>query len=108
MTKLVEDLETLTTIPESTLNKLIAKVCFCICEAVEESVLAHEQITEIDVGIGTLYIQTVEDSVKYKFIPSAKLNEAVVTTIKEGKSPLVKLVEATLKDRITNVYKQLL
>lgn len=108
MNKLTKELETITTIPEQQLLKLVEKTMFCVCQDVKESILAKEPTTEIDVGVGTLTIQVANGEVKYRFVPSAKLNDAIIKTIKEGNSPLTLVAETNLKDRIINVYKDLL
>lgn len=108
MQKITEDLATLTTIPEKTIAKLLSKVNYCICNAVEESVLANELITEIDLDFGTLKILTANNELKYKFIPSAKLNDSIIATITNGHNTLTKTLEATLVERITSTYKDLL
>jgi hypothetical protein len=108
MNKLSEELSTLTTIPTTALNKLADKATYCICEDVLEDKIKQNYITDIDISIGVITITRTEDSIKYKFTPSAKLNDAIVTTVTEGKSPLTKAVEDSLVDKITNVYKNLL
>jgi hypothetical protein len=108
MNSLIKELETITTIPEASLNKLIERSIYCICEDIEESKLQDDKISEIDIGIGTLTVLKTEDTLKYKFTPSAKLNDAVIATIVDGKNPLIKASETSLVNRITNVYKDLL
>lgn len=108
MNKLAEEIETITTIPTSALNKLADRAIYCICEDINEDKINQNNITEIDINIGIITITRTEDSVKYKFTPSAKLNDDVVATITKGKNPLVKAVEDSLVDKITNVYKNLL
>lgn len=105
--KLVEDLSTLTTISKLSLDTLVTKCNTIICHDVEESILDQQQITEVDIGIGTLYIQIVGEQVKYKFIPSDKLNAAICKTVKTGASPLVMEVEGALKSRVERAYKDL-
>lgn len=108
MVKLASDLEKLTTIPEKSLDKLFQRTTCCICNAVEESLLAEEDITEIDLGFGILKILVKDNEIKYKFVPSAKLNDSIVATITNGHNTLTVAVEAALVERITNAYKDLL
>lgn len=108
MTKLIEDLATLTTISQHALVNLNDKAYSCICHNVCESMLEGNPLTEIDIGIGILYIKCEEDQIKYKFIPSKKLEENVALTVKHKVSPVVFEVEAALKDRIESTYKNLL
>jgi hypothetical protein len=108
MTKIIEDLATLTTISQNALVNLNEKTHACICHSVCESMLEGNPLTEIDLGIGILYIKCEEDQIKYKFIPSKKLEENVTSTVKNKVSPLVFEVETSLKDRIESTYKNLL
>lgn len=108
MINITKDISNITTIPYATLGKLHSLSTSCICHAVQETRLLNGNLTSVDIGIGTLYIKTTEDEIKYKFIPSSKLEKSVMETVKTGKSPLVSKVEETLKDRVMNVYKELL
>lgn len=107
MINMVEDLEILTTIPASTLKKLMTKEVYCIANAVEESMLSNEDISEVDIGIGTLYIKHVDNEIKYKFVPSAKLNDAVKSTVVNKKNVLVDVLEPSLVNNFKTVYKDL-
>ena len=108
MTKIIEDLATLTTISQNALVNLNEKTHACICHSVCESMLEGKPLTEIDLGIGVLYIKCEEDQIKYKFIPSKKLEENVAFTVKHKTSPILFEVESALKDRIESTYKNLL
>ena len=108
MKKLVNDLSALTTISINALVELQEKIQLIIAHDVYENYISGNPLCEIDVGIGTLYIKYEEEKIKYKFIPSKKLEENVLTTIKSKRSPLITTLETTLKDRIENTYKDLL
>ena len=54
MTKIIEDLATLTTISQNALVNLNEKIYSCICHSVCESMLEGNPLTEIDLGIGIL------------------------------------------------------
>ena len=106
-TDVLQDLNVLTTIPTASLQKLFDKVQYVICHTLEESILEGEDVTEIDLDFGTLIIKIEDGTLKYRFVPSVKLNKNIKTTITSEKSPLTGEVEATLKDRITKTYKEL-
>lgn len=108
MNKLIEDISTITTISQGTLLNLNDKAISCICHSVYESVQEKESLTKIDIGIGILYIKCEGSDIKYKFIPSKKLEESVASTITSKKSPLVYQVETSLKERVESTYKNLL
>ena len=105
---LVEDLSTLSTIAVTNLNKLTSLSEDIISHAIYEARLKKEPIVEIDVGIGSLYILISDTEVKYKFIPSAKVQKTISYTIKNNKSKLIERTDETLGRRITNTYKDIL
>ena len=104
---LVSDMSVITTIPLSTLNKLVDKEQLCILHKIVESELKGDPITAIELGFGTLYIKHDDDEIKYKFIPSKQFENNVKTVITTGESPLIATVEEALKDKILSVYKDL-
>ncbi len=107
MIDLINDISKLTTIREDDLNKLVNKAIWCICNAINESELNHDNITEINIGIGKLIITSEDDMIKYNFIPSKKLEKYLIKTITENKNPLKLMLEKTLCSRITNAYKDI-
>ena len=104
---LVNDLEILTTIQRKALVKLVNKSNYIICNAVTEMLLADEDLCEINIGIGTIMIKKIGNEIKYKFVPSAKLNSSIVEIFTEGSNPLSDVLELALKDKIENTYKEL-
>lgn len=107
MVNIVSDLAILTTIPEKALNKLTEKIIYCINEAVEESVLAEEEITEIDVGIGILYIKNDKEEPKFKFIPNDDFKESVGNTLNNRLNSLEDTLNNSLVTKITDAYKNI-
>ena len=57
MKKLVDDIAALTTVSTNALVHLQDKLTLCIGHCVYESKLEKESLTEIDIGIGILYIK---------------------------------------------------
>lgn len=108
MVNLVKDISTLTTIPVATLQKFVSLSESIISHAVFELVNTDNNITSINIGIGVLNIKVEAQSIQYKFIPSNKLEQLVRDTVVTKKSPLVTQVEDKLKDKVLNVYKELL
>ena len=107
MTDVISDMSNLTTLPISLLQQLSDKIEFIILHSVYESLICHENITEIDLGIGRLNILQEKDSIRYKFIPSKELEQNIIKTVKEKQSPLTTTVENTLQKKIIDVYKEL-
>jgi hypothetical protein len=106
MTKLLDDLCCLTTVATYNMTQLRKLSESIIGHAVSEGVLDNEEIVEIDIGIGTLYIK-IEDDIKYKFIPSDKLSSVVKQAVETRTSPLNTEIDETLGKRIMNTYKDL-
>lgn len=108
MRKLANDISALTTISLKALWDLEDKARDCISHDVYENLISGECLTEIDIGIGTLYIKCEESEIKYKFIPAKKLEEKVAQTVRTKTSPVVLNVETALKNRIEKTYKDLI
>ena len=108
MVNIIEDVATLTTINKKNLNKLVEVALYCINEAIEESLLDQKTVTDLDIGIGELHIQFVDNELKFKFIPNAKLREGAIDTIKGKQNNLELILEQNLVDKITNIYKEII
>lgn len=107
MINLTTDLATLTSIPKASLDKLVEKSHWCICHSVEEGILNNNNIIEMNIGIGVLYIKLEENDVRYKFIPSPSLEECVRDTVVNRTNPLINITEKALVTRIVNTYKDI-
>lgn len=81
---------------------------YCICDYINELKMRDEDVLELDLGIGTLSIEVVEDEIKYQFKPSVRLEKNIINTVLDGENPLVKASELNLEKRIYNTYKGLL
>lgn len=108
MIRLIDDLATTTQIAKYTLGKLETEVESCIAHAVFEGLSEGVMTTEVDIGIGVLYIRREQDSVKYKFIPSQSFERLINDTIITKTSPLIERAESSLRERIEAGYKNLL
>ena len=106
--KVTEGLSKLTTIDPKALDRLIDLGECVIVDSILEGIESRENPVEIDVGIGTLTVQILDDSVRYRFSPSAKFGDDVGNAIRHGANPLDKKVESTLVDKFINTYKDLL
>lgn len=104
---LKEDLCWLTQIDSKSMSYIVERVKDIICYDISQSMNEHEKITEIDVGIGTLYIN-IDDTTKYKFIPNDRLISEVQKTIKGNNIKLNDKISYRIAKRIENAYKELL
>lgn len=110
MINIVNDMSILTTIPDKTLIKFFKKMIFCICEAVKEDMLDEnnpKEITELDIGIGKLYVKVVGREVKYKFEASEYLQKAMLATVTDKENPLPKFLDETLAKKFVDLYKEI-
>lgn len=107
MNDLIQDLSILTTIGKYNLDQLISKSISVISHDVEESLRDYKDITSIDIGLGILHIQHKDNTIKYKFIPSKKLDDTVFNTYKYRESALAVDIDKALGERINNTYKDL-
>ena len=105
---LIEDVAILTDVSEKTLNKFIPIIDYAICHAIHESQCAHESLTDIDLGYGTLTLKLTNDELWYKFTPSKELEKMILLTLTTHKSPIVNKIENDLQDKIDRAYKELL
>lgn len=105
----VKDMATLTTIPEKTLRKFYRKLTFCLCEGIEESLLAEDAaVSSFDIGIGTLYIKHDNPAlIKYHFEPNDLLMKSVNQTVSNGKNLLEDTLTDALAKKFMEVYKDL-
>ena len=107
-TNVVKDVSVLTTISEKILSKLLDKVNYSICESIQEALITDDELVSLDLGIGTLNIKLSEDGIRYKFIPSKKLEDNVKNTFIYRQNLLENTLEETIVNRVTNTYKDLL
>lgn len=97
----------LTTINQESIAKFNNLVSNCISDAIFEARLQNEDSTTIDLGYGTLIVSMTNNEVRYKFVPSAKLEEDIINAIKNN----VNALDSVIIDRTTKTllatYKDL-
>ena len=106
--KLTDDISKTTCISPWVMESLVKRAEECIGHDVFESIIENEDTTEVDIGIGVLYIKRCESQIKYKFIPSKKLEEKVQATVLNKKSPLISKGEVQIRERLERAYKDLI
>lgn len=67
-----------------------------------------DEITEVDIGIGILYVQKQDDGIRYKFVPSEDFESMLINSIKEEKQPVISGLESEISKIILHAYKDLL
>ena len=68
----------------------------------------RKPIFEIDTFEGTILIKRENNEIKYKFIPSAEFNKLVANTIETRTSSLVKSLDSSVVNAMSNIYENLL
>ena len=104
---IVQDISTLTTVQKSSIDRLCTQavkcVCYCICEALSK----NEKDLCLDIGIGSLFINIGEDSVKYRFEPSMFMDNSIIDSVLSGKNPVIEDLESSLLNKVNTTYKDL-
>lgn len=108
MNNLPKDISTLTTISKETVKRILDISTSCICDYVLESISDKEKITRIDIGIGKIVIKLCKEDIKFKFIPSKKLCDAISTSVETNINPLSGMAEDLLSKKLLMAYKKLL
>ena len=106
--KLTEEMSALTSISKRNLDKLSEVYIYCIVEFIKETVLADETVTDIDLGFGKLLIDSSNNNLRFKFVPSAKLVEESVNSVKHKQNLLDIALESSLINKIENAQKDIL
>lgn len=65
-------------------------------------------IFEIQLFEGTLMLQIIDDSIKYKFIPSEEFSKTILDTVLSKKSLLVNELDKKLQRILQKAYKDVL
>lgn len=108
MNNAIEDVSKLTSINKENLDKLVKLEIYSIIETVTEDKLVGKDVSEIDIGLGSLYVRTSGGMLTFKFIPSETLLSETVKAIKNGKNTFEVDIEDTLVSRVTKLYKEIL
>lgn len=105
---LKNDLCALTGVSVESTDKVLTLCEDILCHCVIEDIKSKEQLTQIDIGIGTLYIRRDGDLIKYKFIPSEGFDNKVATAYRTGESPLIAKAAKSLRLKFDRAYKELI
>ena len=108
MIDIINDISILTSISKLSLENLSNKAIECIAHGVQETLNQNDNIIEVNLDFGKLYIKLEGSEIKYKFIPAKKLENAVRYACDTKESPLILQAEKKLRERIESTYKDLL
>ena len=104
---IVKDLSTVTTISPASTQKILSKFQDCLCYAIQEALADKETEIELDLYVGKLMIEIIEDEIQYKFVPSYSFEKDVFDTVSTGVCPMFSKVENSIQGKIMNAYKEL-
>ena len=106
--KVVTDLSKLSNVPEEYLSKLLNLCGYIIGNAVYESNLASNNVTELDFEFGTLLVKADLKEVKLKLIPNTDL-QADLKNINQGGTPSLKSkLERSVASKLIEMYKDII
>ena len=103
----VQDISTLTTVHKSSIDRLCTQAVKCICYCVCEALSKNEKDLCLDIGIGSLFINIDDESVKYRFEPSIFMDNSVIESVLSGKNPVIEDIESSLLNKVNTTYKDL-
>lgn len=104
----VEDVSKLTQVSDKVLNKIVDLLRTTIAETFSESEEIGDDTTSVDIGIGELTILHKNDELRFRFNPSAKLQEDIKKILSGDRDIFVEKVENSLSQKISDLYKELL
>lgn len=102
----LHEIEVLTGVPESTINKVLTKGQVAISQNAFNAGLDGEDCIEVNIGYGVLRIKRYDDEIKYKFFPSKYLENAVRSAFVDGVSTLEAEMELSIRDKVENAYSE--
>lgn len=105
---LLQDLSAVSAIPVKTFTKLVELSEYCISDMVNELDMSDDDLLELDIGLGTISILIVDDSVQYAFSPSSALEDIIVKTLEDKMTFLTDALERNLESKLLATYKELL
>lgn len=97
----INDLGTVTKVPNKIINALIEKLNLCIGSAIHDAILTKEDMVQINVGIGILSVNIAD--MQCKFIPSKSLKAAIKRGVTEKIDPLEFELEQALIAKLCNI-----
>lgn len=100
----INDLGTVTRVSNKILNPLFEKLNLCIGSAIHDALMANEETTQLNIGIGTLSIEL--KTMQCKFIPSKELKTAIKRSIENKIDPLEFELEQTLKAKLIKIIEE--
>ena len=102
----INDLGTVTKVPNKIINALIEKLNLCIGSAIHDAILTKEDMIQINVGIGILSVNIAD--MQCKFIPSKNLKNVIKESLTTTTNPLELALEQALTDKLLAICEEVL
>ena len=103
---IINDISTLTRVPNKVLTDLTHKANLCIGSIIAEAKAKGENAVIINIGIGTLSIDLI--SMQCKFLPSRELKTTIKNCIATEIDPLELVLEEALIEKLTHFLDEVL
>lgn len=105
--EICKDLSTVTTMSVSSIDRFMSKFQDCLTYSIQEALSNNKTTIELDIYIGKILVEIINDKIYYKFIPSASFEREVTETVRSGVSPMVTKIEDAIQSKIMRAYKEL-
>lgn len=103
---ILNDLSTLSKIPNKIINEIVKKECLCIGSAIHDAMMQNEDAVIINIGVGTL---SVELSTKQcKFVPSKDLKTAIKRSLDDKVDPVELEINSEIVEKLLNICDEVL
>lgn len=102
-----EKLSTLTTVPEKTYKDLENVLNAIYSHDICTQKLENKNIFELELFEGTLVLELMDDSVRFKFLPNKTFSKTIKDAIINNKSFLIDISLNKLKKSLENTYKDI-
>lgn len=100
----INDLGTVTKVPNKILDDLVSKLNLCIGSAIHDALTAKEQTVVLNIGIGSLSVDLVD--MQCKFVPGKELKSVIKRSLSDKVDPLECALEETLIQKLLSIYNE--
>jgi hypothetical protein len=103
---IINDISTLTRVPNKVLTELTHKANLCIGSIISDAKANGDQTVIINIGLGTLSIDLID--MQCKFIPSKELRAAIKNSLSSERDPLELELEQALIDKLLTICEEVM
>lgn len=95
---ILNDVATLTKLPNKALAELTNKEILCIGGAIHDAIQAKEEVAVLNIGIGSLSIEL--STMQCKFIPSKELKAMIKRSLTNKADPIEYCLEQSIVNKL--------